>query len=191
MNLIQKAILTTIKAHEGQVRKGDNKTPYVLHPLEAGIIISNYTSSESLIATAILHDVIEESNITYEDIKKEFSEEIADSVKLLTQDKSIENWEERKAENLARLSSNMTIYIIKTIDALVNMKDLFYAIQTQGESVWERFNASKELKMQYFERILSDTKASLPTDLLERYVSALKDLQYSHLLPKENKIGFI
>jgi len=191
MNLIQKAILTTIKAHEGQVRKGDGKTPYVLHPLEAGIIISNYTSNESLIVTAMLHDVIEDGNITYEDIEKDFSKEIADSVKLLTEDKSIKEWEKRKAENLARLSSNMTIYIVKAVDALVNMKDLFYAVQTHGESVWERFNAPKDLKMQYFERILQETKASLPIDLLEKYVSSLKDLQYSHLLPKDSKLGFI
>lgn len=191
MNLIQKAILTTIKAHEGQVRKGDGKTPYVLHPLEAGIIISNYTSNESLIVTAMLHDVIEDSNVTYEDIEKDFSKEIADSVKLLTENKSIKDWEERKTENLTRLSSNMTIYVVKAVDALVNMKDLFYAVQTNGESVWERFNAPKELKMQYFERILQDTKASLPIDLLEKYISALKDLQYSHLLPKNSKVGFI
>jgi len=191
MNLIQKAILTVIKAHEGQVRKGDGKTPYVLHPLEAGIILSSYTTSEALISIAILHDVIEDGNVNYEEIKDNFSEEIADGVKLLTQDKSIKNWEECKVENLARLSQNMTIYIIKAVDTLLNMRDLFRTIETQGESVWERFNASKELKMQYFEKILQDTKTNLPIDLLEKYISALKDLQYSHLLPKENKIGFI
>ena len=191
MNLIQKAILTAMKAHEGQVRKGDGQTPYILHPLEAGIILSNYTTNEDLVSIAILHDVIEDGNINYEEIKDSFSEEIADAVNLLSEDKSIKDWKERKTENLARLSSNMAIYIIKAVDALVNMKDLFYAIETYGEGVWERFNASKEMKMQYFERILKDTKASLPIDLLEKYVSTLKDLQYSHLLPKQNKIGFI
>ncbi|MDD2757556.1 MAG: HD domain-containing protein [Candidatus Pacebacteria bacterium] len=191
MNLIQKAILTAMKAHEGQVRKGDGQTPYILHPLEAGIILSNYTTNEDLVSIAILHDVIEDGNINYEEIKDSFSEEIADAVNLLSEDKSIKDWQERKTENLARLSSNMAIYIIKAVDALVNMKDLFYAIETYGEGVWERFNASKEMKMQYFERILKDTKASLPIDLLEKYVSTLKDLQYSHLLPKQNKIGFI
>ena len=45
--------------HQGEVRKGDGETPYVLHPLEVGITVSHYTTDEILIAGAILHDVVE------------------------------------------------------------------------------------------------------------------------------------
>ena len=51
-NVIQKAILKAMEAHQGQVRKGDGKTPFVLHPLEVGIILSRYTSNEILITSA-------------------------------------------------------------------------------------------------------------------------------------------
>lgn len=190
-NLIQKAILMAMEAHKGQVRKGDGKTPYILHPLEVGITLSYYTASEELIAAAILHDVIEDSSIKASEIKQEFGEEVCDAVELLTENKKIEDWAERKAENLNRLSQNKTIYIIKAVDSLVNMKELFALIEDQGEAVWKRFNASKEMKMAYFEKIFNEIKADLPASLLEQYVSTMKDLQYSHLIHHETQeIGF-
>jgi len=190
-NLIQKAILMAMEAHKGQVRKGDGKTPYILHPLEVGITLSYYTASEELIAAAILHDVIEDSSIKASEIKQEFGEDVCDAVELLTENKKIEDWAERKAENLNRLSQNKTIYIIKAVDSLVNMKELFALIEDQGEAVWKRFNASKEMKMAYFEKIFNEIKADLPASLLEQYVSTMKDLQYSHLIHHETQeIGF-
>jgi len=112
-------------------------------------------------------------------------------VKAMSEDKSIEDWAERKTENLSRLANNKTAYITKAIDTLVNMRDLFAIIQEQGENAWAKFNAPKGLKMNYFERILSDLKNDLPNDLLEKYVSALKDLQYAHLMPNiKQNFGF-
>jgi len=190
-NLIQKAILKALVAHAGQVRKGDGKTPYVLHPLEVGIILSRFTSSEVLISAAILHDVVEDGNVGIDDIKVEFGEEVKLDVAALTEDKNITDWAERKVDNLNRLLNNKTAYIIKAVDALVNMRDLFTAIESGGEAVWKKFNAPKELKMQYFERILNDIKTDMPNDLLKEYVSALKDLQYSHLLvSNRSDLGF-
>lgn len=190
-NLIQKAILFAMNAHMGETRKVDGKKPYVLHVLEAGIVASNYTTSEDLIAAAILHDVIEHKKITPESIKDEFGEDVVFFVKMLTEDDSITDWPERKNENLERLSRNDAAYFLKAVDAYVNMKDLFSEIVSHGESVWEKFNAPKDLKMQYFRRILNDTKSHLPSDLMEKYVGTLKDLEYAHLL-SENcpEIGF-
>lgn len=190
-NIIQEAISKAMVIHEGQVRKGDGKTPYILHPLEVGIILSRYTSSPILIAAGILHDVLEDSNTKLEELRKEFGSEVADLVAVLTEDKTIGEWVERKGEHLARLTNNKTAYIIKAVDALVNMRDLFNAIESLGEKVWENFNATKQLKMNYFERILEDVKDSMPNDLLKDYVSAIKDLEYSDLITsKQSNLGF-
>lgn len=190
-NLIQKAILKAMEVHQGQVRKGDGKTPYVLHPLEVGVILSHYTSSEVLIASAILHDVVEDGNVKIDDFKNEFNEDVASIVLVLTEDKTIQDWVQRKGEHLSRLANNKTAYIIKAVDALVNMRDLFTAVESQGDAVWGKFNAPKQLKMNYFERILDDLKTEMPSDLLKEYVSALKDLQYSHLIANNDSvIGF-
>lgn len=190
-NITQKAILKAMTIHEGQIRKGDGTTPYILHPLEVGIILSRYTSNPVLIAAAILHDVLEDGDIKIEELRNEFGSEVTDLVSTLTEDKTITDWAERKGENLSRLANNKTAYIIKTVDALANMRDLFTAIESSGEKVWEKFNAPKQLKMNYFEKILEDVKDNMPNDLLKDYVSALKDLEYSDLItPKESNFGF-
>ena len=190
-NIIQKAILKSMEAHHGQVRKGDGKTPYVLHPLEVGIILSRYTSNEVLIASAILHDVVEDGDVKLDELKNDFGEEVATMVSALTEDKTIKDWGDRKMENLVRLSNLKVAYIIKAVDALVNMRDLFTAVENQGDSVWKKFNAPKAMKMNYFERILDDVKTDMPNDLLKEYVSALKDLQYSHLIANKTlDLGF-
>lgn len=190
-NLIQKAIQKAIEAHKGQVRKGDGKTPYFLHPIEVGIIISRYTVDEDLICGAILHDVIEDGKVKIDDIKEEFNEAVALFVGLLTEDKTIKDWADRKTENLGRLKNYTGVYAIKAVDALVNMRDLFDLIQSEGENVWDKFNAPKDLEMKYFKMILDDTKNDMPSTLLENYVSAFKDLEYSHLLAENRtKIGF-
>lgn len=181
-----------MEVHNGEVRKGDGKTPYVLHPLEVGIIASIYTNSEVVISSAILHDVLETGKVKSEDLQNEFGEEVLKLVQAMTDDATIKDWAERKSENLTRLASNKVAYITRAIDALVNMQDLFAIIQDQGENAWTKFNAPKGLKMSYFERILGDLKNDLPNGLLEKYVSALKDLQYAHLMPNEKQcdIGF-
>jgi len=196
-NLIQKAILMAMKAHQGEVRKGDGKTPYIVHPLEVGITFSYYsTNDEASIACAILHDILENGKENYEAIKVEFGEEIANIVQALTEDKSIKDWVERKNENINRLRNfkinNFRIaYHLKVIDSLVNMKELLFSIKSQGQEVWQKFNAPKEQKMQYFEVILNDLRQELPNVLLEKYVATLKDLEYAHLLVAKNEeIGF-
>ena len=69
-NIINKAIQFATEAHKGAIRKG-SKLPYILHPLEAGVIVSSMTNDENVIAAAILHDVLEDTDVTYEELKKE------------------------------------------------------------------------------------------------------------------------
>ena len=100
--MINKAIIFATKAHTGQFRKGTN-TPYILHTLEAGIIVSQIKSDEDLICSAILHDVIEDTDITFEMVKKRFNERIAHIVASESEDKS-KSWKERKGYTLESLT---------------------------------------------------------------------------------------
>lgn len=191
-NLIQKAIAAALKAHDGEVRKGDGRTPYVLHPLEVGIVVSYYTLHPQFIAAAILHDTIEHGKLTREEIAREFGAETADLVALLTENASIADWTDRKFEAAKRAATDRAAAVIKAADAIVNMRDLFLAVRAGGAAVWERFNAPKEAKIAYFKLIFEETKAGLPAPLVEQYVSALKDLEYVDLLPGDRgEIGFI
>ena len=82
--MIKKAAEFAAKAHEGAVRKGST-IPYIVHPYEAAVIVSGLTSDPEIIAAALLHDVMEDTPYTLEDLRQEgFSEEVLEALLCLT-----------------------------------------------------------------------------------------------------------
>lgn len=73
--LVEKAMIFASKAHEGMLRKGTD-VPYIVHPMEAGAVAASITSDEEVISAAILHDTLEDTSVTEEDIEREFSKEV-------------------------------------------------------------------------------------------------------------------
>lgn len=83
--MTRKAMILAYKAHENQVDRSG--VPYIFHPFH----VAESMDTEAEVCTALLHDVVEDTNYTIEDLRKEgFSEEILEAVTLLTRDKSIE-----------------------------------------------------------------------------------------------------
>lgn len=82
----QRALQIALEAHEGQKDKVD--IPYVLHPIIVGLMGEN----EAERVVGFLHDVVEDTNVTFEDLEKEFDKEIIDALKLLTHDKKESYW---------------------------------------------------------------------------------------------------
>ena len=76
MELITRATIFAAKAHDGVRRKGSGM-PYILHPMEAACIVSAMTKRSDLIAAALLHDVLEDTPVTYEELKEEFGEKMS------------------------------------------------------------------------------------------------------------------
>ena len=71
-SLVDKAIIFAVKAHEGVPRRGRD-FPYIVHPLEAMTIVATMTSEPELLAASVLHDVVEDTDFTVEDIRAEFA----------------------------------------------------------------------------------------------------------------------
>ncbi len=74
--LFNRAIQYAVDAHANQLRKGTN-IPYIVHPMEAAAIVASMTQDEEILAAAVLHDVIEDTNRTRQDIEKEFGKTVA------------------------------------------------------------------------------------------------------------------
>ena len=97
--MIDKAIAFATKAHEGQLRKGTN-LPYILHPMEVGMIVSRMTDDNEVIAAAVLHDTVEDCDgVSLEMIREEFGEKVARIVTAESEDKA-KSWMERKAHTI-------------------------------------------------------------------------------------------
>ena len=96
MNITDKAKEFAIKAHKGQIRKSEPEKPMVIHPINAGEILKEYGFDDNVIAAGYLHDVVEDTKYTIEDIEKLFGSDIASLVMGASEsDKSL-SWEERK-----------------------------------------------------------------------------------------------
>lgn len=188
--LIQKALVRAIELHKKQTRKGSDNVPYVVHPVEMAIILSRFTTDENLIAAALLHDTLEDCDYTKEELIEEFNENVYYFVNLLTEDKSIADYWERKTKALEKAKENRAGLAMKAIDAITNMKDTLSLIRERGESAWDLFHCSKEMRMNYLKLLLETTKEALVPDLLTEYITAYKDLEYSEYLAKRPAIGF-
>ena len=90
MELVSKAIIFATKAHDGMRRK-KSEVPYIIHPLEAAVIVSTMTDDQEVIASAVLHDVVEDTPLTLDDLRKEFPEDVVQIIALLTHDDSAEH----------------------------------------------------------------------------------------------------
>ncbi len=126
--MIEKAYNISTKAHEGQERvSGD---PYIVHPVEVGCILAELEMDDNSIAAGILHDTIEDTTFTYEQIKKEFNAEIAELVEGVTKLTKIPytSKQEIQAENFRKMflamAKDIRVIIIKLGDRLHNMRTL-------------------------------------------------------------------
>jgi myo-inositol-1(or 4)-monophosphatase len=160
--MIDKAIAFAMMAHEGQLRKG-TRLPYILHPMEVGMIVSRMTNDIEIIAAAILHDTVEDCDgVTPDRIREEFGERVASMVCYESEDKTL-SWKERKAHTLEHLKNETKegVKLIALGDKLSNIRSLHHDYEWVGEELWERFNM-KDKKMQgWYYRGLCDALKSL------------------------------
>jgi GTP pyrophosphokinase len=126
--LLNRAYVYAMKAHGKQFRASGD--PYFAHPLEVAAILTELKLDESTIATALLHDTIEDTVATYDDIKENFGQEIADLVDGVTKLTGLEVFSERtkQAENFRKLmlamSADIRVLLVKLADRLHNMRTL-------------------------------------------------------------------
>ncbi|MBV9331741.1 MAG: bifunctional (p)ppGpp synthetase/guanosine-3',5'-bis(diphosphate) 3'-pyrophosphohydrolase [Alphaproteobacteria bacterium] len=126
--LLNRAYVYAMKAHGKQFRASGD--PYFAHPLEVAAILTDLKLDESTIVTALLHDTIEDTLVTWEDIKEHFGDEIANLVDGVTKLSQLELFSERtkQAENFRKLmlamSNDIRVLLVKLADRLHNMRTL-------------------------------------------------------------------
>ena len=182
-NILDRAIIFATEAHKGQFRKG-TQIPYILHPMEAAVIVGTMSDDQSLIAAAALHDVVEDAGVSIEEIEEKFGKRVRALVESETEDKRAElppsdTWRIRKEESLSVLKNteDIAVLIVWLGDKLANMRSIYRDFKTEGVQMWQRFN-QKDVKQQawYYRSIvdltkrLSDTSAWLEYKTLTELV---------------------
>ena len=167
MELVSEAIAFAVKAHDGMRRK-KSESPYILHPMEAAVIVGTMTNDQELIAAAALHDVVEDAGISTEEIEEKFGKRVRELVQSETEDKRAdlppeETWRIRKEESLAVLKNaqNTDVLMVWLGDKLANMRSLYRDFKVEGVAMWQRFN-QKDVSMQaWYYRSIADLTSAL------------------------------
>jgi myo-inositol-1(or 4)-monophosphatase len=165
--LLDRAIVFAVRAHAGTERRGKG-FPYIVHPMEAVEIVATMTRDQELLAAAVLHDTVEDTDVTIEQIRDEFGDRVAALVASESENKDCgvskeESWHARKQDSIERLSSaSLDSKIVALGDKLSNMRAIARDYAVQGDKLWSLFNTKdpKEHQWRYRELVnaLSELK---------------------------------
>ena len=180
MDKVTKAIEFAARVHDGMERKKD-KTPYILHPLEAAVIVGSMTEDKDVISAAVLHDVVEDTDITIEEIEENFGPRVRFLVESETEDKRADlppedTWRIRKEESLDELArcGDTDVLMLWLGDKLSNMRSFYKIWKIEGDSMWKSFNQKDPLMQKWYFSTIAEL-----TSPLKNYTAWL---EYSELV---------
>jgi len=175
--LLNKAYIFSVKAHGEQMRHSGD--PYYAHPIEVAGILAGLHLDVASICTALLHDVLEDTYVTYDELAKEFTPEIAELVRGVTKLGNVElsanaSRERAQAENFQKfvlaMSKDVRVLLVKMCDRLHNMRTLHF--HPKAESRERIARETMEIYAPLARRVGVD-----------RICSELEDLSFRHLNP--------
>lgn len=135
-------------AHGTQTRKNDDEL-YIEHPKRVAAILTEAGFREPVIMASLLHDVVEDTPVTIEEIAGKFGKEVADIVAYHTEDKSL-SWEERKQHTISVVrTAPLEVRALIIADKLDNLTCLVKQYEQMGDDVWKAFKRGKEQQAWY------------------------------------------
>ncbi len=179
---LDRAILFAVKAHAGTERRGKGY-PYIIHPMEAVEIVATMTKDQELLAAAILHDTVEDTFVTVDQIREEFGDRVADLVALESEEMPAgiseeDSWHSRKQaaiERLARASRDAKIVALG--DKLSNMRAIARDYAQQGDALWDLFHAKDPKDHEWHYRGLADALRELEdTSAYKEFVQLIEQV---------------
>ena len=165
-HLLDRAIVFAVRAHAGTERRGKG-FPYIVHPLEAVEIVATMTADQELLAAAALHDTVEDTDVTVEQLRAEFGDRIAALVAsesdIVVEGASEEqSWHARKQAAIDRLArASHDAKIVALGDKLSNMRAIARDYATQGDQLWNLFHAKDPKDHEWHYRGLADALREL------------------------------
>ena len=181
-DLLDRAIVFAVQAHHNTERRGKG-FPYIVHPMEAVEIVATITSDQELLAAAALHDTIEDTDVTVEQIREAFGERVANLVHAesdqFTEGVSEEDsWHDRKQAAIDRLAAaSHDAKIVAMGDKLSNMRAIWRDYQTKGDELWNIFHVKDKTSHEWHYRGLAASLKELEdTFAYQEFVRLIDDV---------------
>ena len=164
--LLDRAIIFAVRAHAGTERRGKG-FPYIVHPMEAVEIVATMTRDQELLAAAALHDTMEDTDTTVDQIREEFGDRIASLVasESDTMPEGVseeDSWHTRKQAAIDRLArASHDAKIVALGDKLSNMRAIARDYAQQGDALWDLFHAKDPKDHEWHYRGLAESLREL------------------------------
>lgn len=175
-DLIEKAAKIAAQAHAGQTRKGDD-TPYIVHPFMVAMLLQKHAFSDVCIASALVHDVLEDTEYTADALRSALGDEVMAIVITLTEDKTLP-WEERKKKYIESVrNGSEEAKAVSIGDKIHNLKSLLAMHAKMGPEIWNVFNRGKEQKLWFEEAMLKMFQGTWQHPLIDEYEKLVEQMR--------------
>ncbi len=184
-SLFDRAAIFAVKAHAGTERRGKG-FPYIIHPMEAAGIVATMTSDQELLAAAVLHDVVEDTDVTVEELRSEFGPRIAG---LVASESDVfeegvseeDSWRSRKQAAIDRLAgASHDAKIVALGDKLSNMRAIARDYAVMGDAFWNIFHAKDPADHEWHYRGLADSLRDLSDTFAFKEFESLINQVWKH-----------
>ncbi|UCG22853.1 MAG: bifunctional (p)ppGpp synthetase/guanosine-3',5'-bis(diphosphate) 3'-pyrophosphohydrolase [Chloroflexota bacterium] len=163
IDMVDRAIGFAARAHQRQRRKvGD--VPYIAHPVAVAMLLSRMGCDETVVAAGLLHDTVEDTSVTIEEIRREFGDVVGDIVAGCTEPpKKGNGWEARKLHMIESLrDAPLAVKLVSAADKYHNLSHTRYNERLRGPAVWKKFGRGKEEQAWYYRAVLASLLANTP-----------------------------
>ena len=183
--LLDRAIVFAVRSHAGTERRGKG-FPYIVHPMEAVEIVATMTRDQELLAAAVLHDTVEDTDTTVEQIRTEFGDRIAS---LVASESDIvvdgcseeDSWHARKQAAIDRLArASHDAKIVALGDKLSNMRAIARDYAQQGDALWNLFHVKDRKEHEWHYRGLADSLRELQDSFAYKEFEQLINQVFKH-----------
>ncbi len=173
---LEKAIALTLKVHARQKRKGDNLTPYAAHPIAAAFLLFKYVDNEDVLIAALLHDALEDTDYPAQKIRQEFGPLVFKLIREISDKSPFDPWQKRNDDYLKNIKkASFNACLIACADKINNLISISQSYLKFGDSIWQRFDASKEDMLDFYVNIHKIIKKRFKHRLVSELGKALKE----------------
>lgn len=149
--LLERAIRIAVREHAGQTRKGDGQ-PYITHPIAVALLVARAGLSVETVAVALLHDVVEDTAMTPEEMAREVGSEVTRAVLAVTKDETLRREERERRYEAGLRRAGREALAVAVADKIHNLFAMMRAVDQEGPGVLRRFSGSPEGRIAHYER---------------------------------------
>jgi (p)ppGpp synthase/HD superfamily hydrolase len=183
--MIDRALEFVVKKHAGQCRKGTSH-PYVVHLVEVMMLLQRENYEREVVVAGILHDTLEDTDTTYQELVEHFGQTVADLVLYCTEDKT-KSWKERKTKTIQDMFDQVDLKgnLIVLADKTANLRDSCREYQKFGYNRWDKFTEGYDAQKWYHESLFETSSFYRETKLHDEYEDLIDIIFHDKIISKK------